>query len=1069
MIDFHYKAPALKRILHRNRFDDLFENKKGCKIISICGRSGQGKSYTAADFLKSNNLDYKWYNLTKEDNNLEYLIDHLLSPFNLSQGNISDRDVISIFSREVIKEFEDDFYIVLDDFQLIDPNSRSKELIENLITTPLEKIHFIILSRLYPQLSLSKMRSKKELVEIKDRDLLFTEGEIRDFFHDIYGINIESGYLLKILEASDGWITALVHIAENIESKSGTEQDEFLNYFITEKRLITLDEFFVQEVLQDLDDQEKLLLIKLSIFNSIPEGLVIKLTGKNGINIIKNLISRRLFVKWLDESLRIVSIHPVFSAYLRNLFDNLAEAEREKVYHQAADFYYENANQNDAIQYYIMSSDVESAEKIFLSKADDLTEHHQYKELYNLILLFPENIRNKNPLLLYYYAITTNLVHPLVSRKTLLELLDFFRKSEDINREAKIYSVLLANYIFYQGNQEAVQELVAVAESFLKQFGDSLIVDRKEILSSLVALGRWWTMPELDEAYTIALRAEETSIKIRNEEILIFSHFVLAKIYLDRGEFNEAENILKKTELTLKKHPSYAQYEALLRFYLGDTYFYLGDISKGLIEVEDGMKKTYKGFSFYKYLKLNQVLYLLYLPDIGEAETILDIIREEEIGENLYLKYFSIYLLQMLLAYRQSNKQRTDYYCSRLMDTDNKKLLHSDFPFSYLALAEVLMYLGQYKRALEMLGNLLREAPIEKYPYPNATAFALMGVIYFQQNDGKESQRCFELMGKILKDKDYKNLDICNPNLLYKTAKISRQSIFDNFLRLKKLGTLPVSKESEIKLRIYTLGDFKLDLNGRILSPATVSRQKKVMDLLKLLIVHRKTGMVKEVLYELFWPGYMQKSSRDNLNTIIYRLRRLFGEKDNYIITDSNMIRLNTEICSIDVDMFWCYSEEGIKARKQNDVDSALDYLFRAKELYRGDFLEKDLYYDDIRDAREIIFNRYLHLLFELGKLNLSSGKASEALELSEELINRDTLCEPAYRMLMISSALLGNISQIPRIYDRLKQKLQRYYNIMPDPKTSDLRDMLLKGIMPENSMWEAELLGVSMGFSSSG
>ncbi len=737
----------------------------------------------------------------------------------------------------------------------------------------------------------------------------------------------------------------------------------------------------------------------------------------------------------------------------------LPEVEQAQIHRSAADFYHQNNQHDEATHHLLLSRGFTEAQEIFLREADELLEDGQYRKLHDLLEFFPEEVRNQNPLLLYYYTITTNLVRPFLSRKTLLDLLEIFRKSGDVNREARIHSGLLQNYIFYQGNREAVEELTKTAQAFMDDCGSLLELKSRLTLEALLDFGRWWAKPDLDEAYEIALRAEETSYKIHNEEVLIFSKIALARIYADRGEFNKATEILEEAERIIAKNPSFRQYEPLLRFNLGDTHFYLGELNQALEQVDRGLERTYSEFAFCQYLKLNQVLYLLYIPELEKAKNILDSIREEDIGENLYLRYLSLYLLHMLLAYRRNNRERAEFYCNRLMEPENQKLLDTDFPYSYLALAEVLIFFEHYEDAASTLEKLLEEDPEQKHPYPDATAFALLGLIHDRLGDKAKSRQLFDKMGEILRAKEYRNLDICNPVLINNIAVTSKLPMFKEFPRLKHMSATQIINERISGLYIYTLGEFRIVLNGEEIDPAVLSRHKKVMDLLKLLVVNRGSRCVKEVLFNLFWSGYLEKSSRNNLNTITYRLRKILGEDADYILTDANSIRLNMNICKLDVDDFITIINSGRAEENKGNLQRALSAYLNAKDIYHGDFLESDLYNDDIRDERESLNNSYLQLLMRLIKIHLNSGKYHRALELIREILAKDPLCEPAYRLLMIVSTLLGNRSEIPKIYNKLNKKLLRSYDIEADPKTAALKNELLSGSGPMPTMWQNETL----------
>ena len=191
---------------------------------------------------------------------------------------------------------------------------------------------------------------------------------------------------------------------------------------------------------------------------------------------------------------------------------------------------------------------------------------------------------------------------------------------------------------------------------------------------------------------------------------------------------------------------------------------------------------------FRKYLLLNQVLYLLYLPDTARAETILNSLQEEAAQGSLYVRYYGIYLSHMLLAYRQGNRERAEYYCRRLLDPENRELLRADYPYSRLAVAEVLLFLKRNDESLELLESLLAEAPEQKFPYPAATAHALAGYIRTLGGNEKAGGEHFARLRELLRVRRFSNLDICAGELLERVAAACRLVECESFPRLAAPG-----------------------------------------------------------------------------------------------------------------------------------------------------------------------------------------------------------------------------------------------------------------------------------------
>jgi hypothetical protein len=59
----------------------------------------------------------------------------------------------------------------------------------------------------------------------------------------------------------------------------------------------------------------------------------------------------------------------------------------------------------------------------------------------------------------------------------------------------------------------------------------------------------------------------------------------------------------------------------------------------------------------------------------------------------------------------------------------------------------------------------------------------------------------------------------------------------------------------------------------------------------------------------------------------------------------------------------------------------------------------------------------------------------------------------------MIASTLVGTRSEVPRIFERLNQRLHKAYGIGADPQTETLVQGLLAGKPPVPQMWNRETL----------
>jgi LuxR family maltose regulon positive regulatory protein len=117
--------------------------------------------------------------------------------------------------------------LVLDDFHLI----KSKEVI-NLISYLLDhipgNIHLVILTRSDPALSLSKLRSQHQLVDLRSSDLSFSANDISILFNKKLKLGLSIEDVISLETKTEGWIAGLQLTALSMQGRediSGFIQD----------------------------------------------------------------------------------------------------------------------------------------------------------------------------------------------------------------------------------------------------------------------------------------------------------------------------------------------------------------------------------------------------------------------------------------------------------------------------------------------------------------------------------------------------------------------------------------------------------------------------------------------------------------------------------------------------------------------------------------------------------------------------------------------------------------------------------------------------------------------------
>jgi DNA-binding SARP family transcriptional activator len=239
-------------------------------------------------------------------------------------------------------------------------------------------------------------------------------------------------------------------------------------------------------------------------------------------------------------------------------------------------------------------------------------------------------------------------------------------------------------------------------------------------------------------------------------------------------------------------------------------------------------------------------------------------------------------------------------------------------------------------------------------------------------------------------------------------------------------------------LQIFCLGTLSLLRDGHPV-PASAFKRKKARELLALLLAAPDTYFHREDLAARLWPEADQKAGLRDFRVALHALSdALAPERPKNtsafcIDRQDDRYRLLTERVELDTRRF----ESLAAAADPESWEKAL-------RLYRGRFCEDYPYQESLQSTREKFEQLYLELSERLATAYLESGKASQAAELAQRMLQRDTTWEPAYRLLMRAQAALGHTHLLPRTFTLCLETLEVELGVEPGEETFALARELL-------------------------
>ncbi|MDM8537854.1 BTAD domain-containing putative transcriptional regulator, partial [Desulfobacterales bacterium HSG17] len=265
-----------------------------------------------------------------------------------------------------------------------------------------------------------------------------------------------------------------------------------------------------------------------------------------------------------------------------------------------------------------------------------------------------------------------------------------------------------------------------------------------------------------------------------------------------------------------------------------------------------------------------------------------------------------------------------------------------------------------------------------------------------------------------------------------------------------------VPKPAVSVLNIHLLGRFKV-LKGNKEVPIKKWKSAKALMIFKYLAAKRRAGFIpRDVLIELLWPDQDIKKTAKRFNVAMSALRKVL-EPDiipkaasSYILRKKDSYRLDPgKNINIDMDNFLDKIND-LKNNSDKNNRELIDQCLSAESLYQGTFLEENILDEWCVSDREYLNEKFLHLLFEIIKINENEKNYIKCIQYAEKYLTADPYEESVYRKLMISHAALGNNTNVLRTYKKCKENIEKL-DCPIDKRTV----VLLKKLIPQKNNWK--------------
>ncbi len=392
------------------------------KLTLISAPAGFGKTTLVSEWVAGCQRSTAWLSLDEGDNDPRRFLTYLVAALQTVESHIgkgvmnvlqspqppSIESILTTLLNE-ITAFPNNFILVLDDYHVVDAKP-----VDNALTFLLEhlppKMHLVIATREDPQLSLSRLRVRGQLTELRAADLRFTPSEAAEFLNQMMGLNLSAEDIAALETRTEGWIAGLQLAAISIQGYQ--DVPTFIKSFIGSHHFVF--DYLLEEVLQQQSESVLTFLLRTSILDRLCGPLcdaVLLASSSSGQETLEYLEHANLFIVPLDNERRWYRYHHLFADLLRQrLHQSIAsstgdaESNVNEMHIRASQWYEDNGLELEAFQHAAAANDVARAERLIEGKGIPLHFRGAVTAILGWLESLPTEVLNARPWLWWRYA-----------------------------------------------------------------------------------------------------------------------------------------------------------------------------------------------------------------------------------------------------------------------------------------------------------------------------------------------------------------------------------------------------------------------------------------------------------------------------------------------------------------------------------------------------------------------------------------------------------------------------------------------------------------------------------------
>ncbi|MEV4701772.1 LuxR C-terminal-related transcriptional regulator [Actinoplanes sp. NPDC049316] len=341
-----------RRFLRRERLSAMLDKGVRGPVTLVSAGAGWGKTALVRSWARTYAGPVAWLTLDRRHNALQVFRSDLLTAVHGGAvASPDDDDGSGGFASSVLRQVSGRVVLVLDDVHRVsDPCVLTA--IADLLHDVSHRLPMVLVSRTEPTLPLHLVRAAGDLTVIDGSDLAFTAEEAAGLL-ELNDRRLSEQELREVIEATQGWAVGLrLALDELLRSRTDAVIRDPAG--VPE----SVADYLMREVVVNLPERARQLLIQTSILETVPSELADELTGDgHGREALEMLADADAFVRRSGAEPGVFAYHPQLRTVLRGLLRREEPATAGYLHRRTALWYARRGALRDALRHGIATQD----------------------------------------------------------------------------------------------------------------------------------------------------------------------------------------------------------------------------------------------------------------------------------------------------------------------------------------------------------------------------------------------------------------------------------------------------------------------------------------------------------------------------------------------------------------------------------------------------------------------------------------------------------------------------------------------------------------------------------------